>query len=154
MFFMVREILSRFEPRRENLLDILHAVQEASPNNSLLSEDIEAIARYVGITPAEVYGTATFYTMFSVKPRGKHIIRVCASPACHLLGGESVLEALKRELGIDIGETTKDGLFTLEISSCLGVCGVAPAIMIDEVAYGNLTPAKIRDIINEYRRGG
>lgn len=151
---MVREILSRFEPRRENLLDILHAVQEASPNNSLLSEDIEAIARYVGITPAEVYGTATFYTMFSVKPRGKHIIRVCASPACHLLGGESVLEALKRELGIDIGETTKDGLFTLEISSCLGVCGVAPAIMIDEVAYGNLTPAKIRDIINEYRRGG
>lgn len=154
MFFMVREILSRFEPRRENLLDILHAVQEASPNNSLLSEDIEAIARYVGITPAEVYGTATFYTMFSVKPRGKHIIRVCASPACHLLGGESVLEALKRELGIDVGETTKDGLFTLEISSCLGVCGVAPAIMIDEVAYGNLTPAKIRDIINEYRRGG
>ncbi|MBC7331886.1 MAG: NADH-quinone oxidoreductase subunit NuoE [Synergistetes bacterium] len=151
---MVKEILGRFEPRRENLLDILHAVQEASPNNSLLSEDIEAIARYVGIAPAEVYGTATFYTMFSVKPRGKHIIRVCASPACHLLGGGNVLEALKEELGIDAGETTKDGLFTLEISSCLGVCGVAPAMMIDEVAYGNLTPAKIKEIINEYRRGG
>ncbi|MCS7233699.1 MAG: NADH-quinone oxidoreductase subunit NuoE [Synergistetes bacterium] len=151
---MVKDVLSKFEPRRENLLDILHAVQETSPNNSLSSEDIEMIAKYVGITPAEVYGTATFYTMFSVKPRGKHVIRVCVSPACHLLGGESILEALKEELGVDVGDTTKDGLFTLEISSCLGICGVAPAMMIDEIAYGNLTPARVRDIINEYRRGG
>ncbi|KUK14144.1 MAG: NADH-quinone oxidoreductase subunit [bacterium] len=151
---MLKEVLGRFEPRRENLLDILHAIQEASPTNSLSKEDIEAVAKYVGITPAEVYGTATFYTMFSVKPRGKHIIRVCTSTACHLLGGETVLEALKRELGVDVGDTTKDGLFTLEISSCLGICGVAPAMMIDEVAYGNLTADKIKEIIDQYRRGG
>lgn len=151
---MLREILGKFEPRRENLLDILHAIQEVSPTNSLSKEDIEAVARYVGITPAEVYGTATFYTMFSVKPRGKHIIRVCASTACHLLGGETVLDALKKELGVDVGDTTKDGLFTLEISSCLGICAVAPAMMIDEIAYGNLTPDKIKNIIDQYRRGG
>ncbi len=151
---MIGEILKRFEPRRENLLDILHAMQEASPTNSLSKEDIEAVAKYVGITPAEVWGTATFYSMFSVKPRGKYVIRVCTSPACHLLGGESVLEALKRELGIDVGETTKDGVFTLETSSCLGICGVAPAMMIDEIAYGNLTPEKIKEIILSYRKRG
>lgn len=151
---MLREILQRFEPKRENLLDILHAIQQASSTNNLSKEDIEAVAKYIGITPAEVYGTATFYTMFSTKPRGKHIIRVCTSTACHLLGGKTVLEALKKELGIDVGDTTKDGLFTLEISSCLGICGVAPAMMIDEIAYGNLTPEKIREIIDQYKRGG
>lgn len=151
---MVKEILSRFEPKRENLLDILHAIQDASPTKNLTKEDVEAVATYLGITPAEVWGTATFYSMFSVKPRGKHIIRVCVSPACHLMGKESVLEAIKRELNIDVGETTKDGLFTLEISSCLGICGVAPAMMIDEVAYGNLTPEKVKRILDEYRKRG
>ena len=100
-----------------------------------------------------VHGVATFYTMFSLAPRGRHIIRLCDSPPCHLMGSTSVLDYLKEKLGIDVGETTPDGAFTLELASCLGVCGVAPAIMINDEMFGKLTPERVDGILEERRKG-
>ena len=114
---------------------------------------MEEIADYIGLPYAKVYGTATFYSMISRKPRGKHVIRLCDSPPCHLMGSEDVLDVLREMLGIEGGQTTPDMLFTLELTSCLGVCGVAPAMMIDETVYGNLTPKKLRKIVEDYRGG-
>ncbi|HPE20621.1 MAG TPA: NADH-quinone oxidoreductase subunit NuoE [Candidatus Mcinerneyibacteriales bacterium] len=148
-----KEILRKYEAKPDNLLYILHDIQDASPYNYVTEEDMEEIADFLGLPYSKVYGTATFYSMISQKPRGKHVIRLCDSPPCHLMGSESILDILKEELGIDVGQTTPDMLFTLEITSCLGVCGVAPAMMIDEEVFGNLTPKKLRKIIKDYREG-
>ena len=95
----------------------------------------------------------TFYSMYSVTPRGKYIIRMCESAPCHVNGAENILESLKEELGIQAGETTSDGLFTLEHTACLGTCEVSPAMQINEVVFGNLTAAKVKEIIENYRSG-
>ncbi len=146
------EILKKYEPNRENLLYILHDLQENNPEGMFLTEeDIEAAAHYVGVSKAEVTGVATFYTMFSIKRRGKYIIRVCESPPCHMMGSESIIEYIKKKLNIKEGETTEDGMFTLETCSCLGVCAVAPAMMVNDDVYGNLTPEKIDEILTSYK---
>ncbi len=100
---------------------------------------------------SQVYSVATFYSMFSVKPRGKHIIRVCVSPPCHISGENDIVKILEEELGIKEGETTPDGVFTLECTSCLGVCDIAPAMMIDDEIYGNLNRERIKAILSEIR---
>jgi len=87
--------------------------------------------------------------MFSTNPRGNYIIRVCKSAPCHVMGAKDIIENIKKTLGIEIGETTKDKLFTLELSSCLGICDVAPAMMINDEVYGNLNPDKIKKIFKE-----
>lgn len=148
----IREkIFRRYSPERSNLLYILHDLQDANPQNYLTSEDVKAVSEYLRIAASEVEGAISFYTMFSRKPRGRYIIRFCDSPTCHLLGGWKVLEEVKQILRIDAGQTTRDGLFTLEMTSCLGACGVAPAMMINDETYGNLTPARVRDIIDGYK---
>ena len=148
----VREkIIKRYPPKRDNLLYILHDLQDANSQNYITSEDVEAVSKYLGISASEVEGIISFYTMFSRKPRGKYIIRFCDSPTCHLLKGLDVLDEVKRILRIDVGETTTDGLFTLEMTSCLGACGVAPAMMINDEIYGNLTPLKAKKIIESYK---
>ncbi|MDI6868910.1 MAG: NAD(P)H-dependent oxidoreductase subunit E [Coprothermobacterota bacterium] len=146
-------ILKRFEPRKENLLSLLHALQRSNPQNYLEEEDLKLAANYLSLPLSFVSSVATFYSMFSLKPRGKYIVRICESPPCHLVGAESIIDAVSNFLGIKVGETTPDGLFTLELSSCLGVCGVAPAMMVNEEVYGNLTPEKVRSVLNDLRRG-
>ncbi len=146
------EIFKKYENKSENLLLILHDLQDLNPRNYLTEEDLKLVSKKLNLPLSYVYGVASFYTMFSLKPRGKYIIRVCESPPCHLLGSENLLNELKKILKIDIGETTEDNLFTLEITSCLGVCGVAPAIMINNDVYGNLTQEKIKMIIENIRR--
>jgi len=146
------KILKKYPPRRDNLLYILHDLQDANHQNYLTSEDVRAVSEYLKISPSEVEGVISFYTMFSRKPRGKYIIRFCDSPTCHLMKGTSVLEEVKKILKINPEETTDDGLFTLEMTSCLGACGVAPAMMINEEIYGNLTPLKAKEIIEIYQR--
>jgi len=121
-------------------------------NNFIPPEAVEIVAKECGVPLSKVYEVLTFYTMFSTKPRGKYIIRVCASLPCHVTGGREIVETLKEVLGIDFGETTEDGLFTLEKTSCLGLCGVSPVIMINEDFYGNLTPERVREIIEEIRK--
>jgi NADH-quinone oxidoreductase E subunit len=145
------EILKKFPPFQENILEILHALQDANPYNFLTHEDISSCAEYLQLPYSYVEGVASFYSMFSLKPRGRFIIRLCDSPPCHLMGSESLLDYLKEKLGIEVGETTRDRVFTLELSSCLGVCAVAPAMMINNEVYGNLTPEKIDKILNEKR---
>ena len=145
------KILERFPKHRAQLLSILHALQRANPRNHLTGEDLRLVAKYLDLPLSEVHDAVTFYSMFSLKPRGRHVIRICTSPPCHLAGGWSVLSALQEELGIAVGETTPDGLFTLETTSCLGICGVAPAMMIDDEVYGQLTPKRLREILVSYR---
>jgi len=136
---------------RDILINVLHKMQKHF-NNFIPPEAVEIVAKECGVPLSKVYEVLTFYTMFSTKPRGKYIIRVCASLPCHVTGGREIVETLKEVLGIDFGETTEDGLFTLEKTSCLGLCGVSPVIMINEDFYGNLTPERVREIIEEIRK--
>ncbi len=146
------EILNKYGKSKDNLLYILHDIQDNNLQHYLTDEDLKAVAKWLNLPYSYVHGVATFYSMFSLKPRGKYIIRVCESPTCHLMGSSDVIIELAKTLGVGIGETTKDGLFTLELTSCIGVCGVAPAMMINEEVFGNLTPERVRQIIEEKRR--
>ena len=148
----VREIVRKYEGKRENLLQILHEIQDDNPQNYISKENIDILSREMRIPISNITGTASFYSMFSFKPRGKYIIRVCASPPCHIMGAETIFEVISQELKIIKGETTVDGLFTLEETSCLGVCAVAPAVMINDTVYGHLTAEKIKDIIEQIKK--
>jgi len=148
----VEKILNQYGRSGDNLLAILHEMQDASPEHYLRDGDLRAAADYLGLTYGFVHGVATFYTMYSLKPRGKNLIRVCQSPPCHLLGSSTISRELMRLLGIGFGETTADKLFTLEMTSCLGVCGVAPAMMVNDRVYGNLTVPGLAAVIEDLRR--
>jgi len=147
------KILEKYELQADNLLGILHDIQNASEEHYLTDDDLRAVADFLGLAYSFVYGVATFYTMYSLKPRGRYLIRVCQSPPCHLLGSTTIARELMRLLGIGFGVTTADKRFTLEMSSCLGVCGVAPAMMVNDRVYGNLTPELIAEVIAGLRRG-
>lgn len=132
---------------------LIPILQEAQRVYGYLSEQaMQQVAETLGITVGKVFGVATFYSLFATAPKGKHIIRLCESAPCHIRGAAEICAALEDELGVSPGQTTADGLFTLEYTSCLGVCGVAPAMMVDEAVYGNLTVAKVKEIIGDYRR--
>lgn len=147
-----KSILSKFERDRGNLIPILHAVQDEC--GYLSSEAMEEVADWLSIPVSEVYGTATFYTLFAVKPVGTYVIRLCDSTPCHIEGSKEIQKALEQHLGVKCGDTTSDGLFTLEKVSCFGLCGVAPAIMVNEDVYGNLTPESIPAVLAKYKEEG
>ena len=149
-----KAILEKFPRSPDVLLALLHELQRANPQNFLTSEDLALAAEYLGLPLSRVRDAVTFYTMFSLHPRGKHVIRVCDSPNCHLFGAWSVVEELKKLLGIEVGETTPDGLCTLELTSCLGACGVAPVMMVDDEVFGNLTPERVRAILARLKEEG
>ena len=134
----------------ENLLLILHDFQNHNPRNYLSRTDMQLIANYLKVPSSSVYGVVSYYTLFSSTPRGKHIIRICDSPVCSLAGSKTILAELSRNLKIGIGETSAEGLFTLETTECLGQCDTAPGMSVDEVYYGNLTPKKIYTILQKY----
>ena len=144
-----KEIVEKHGNKRENLLQILHDIQNQNPANYICKEDIYELSKKMNIPVSEIKGTASFYTMFSFTPRGKYVIRVCESPPCHILGAQTIFEAIESKLGIKVGKTTDDGLFTLVGTSCLGICGVAPAVMINDEAYGNLNEEKIYKILDK-----
>jgi len=101
---------------------------------------------------SEVAGVVGFYSFFSTVPRGKHMVRVCLGTACYVRGGKQVLEAIKQKLNIDVGDTTDDRLFSLDVARCFGACGLAPAIMIDDEVYQRVKPAKLQSILEQYRK--
>lgn len=144
-------IAARYPRSPEALLSLLHDLQAANEGNWLTPDDLALAAAHVGLPLSAVRDAATFYSMFSLRLRGQHIIRLCASPNCHLAGAWSALDELRRALGVDIGETTPDGQFTLELTSCLGACGVAPVMMVDDEVVGNLTPARVQETLVRYR---
>jgi len=148
---LTQELLQRFKPHKDNILQILHALQNAHPEHYLTDEAMRNVAKYLNISLSSVYGVATYYTMFSVKPRGKYIIRVCQSPVCRMLKSSVIFDTLKGVLNVEIGETTGDKLFTLEVTECLGRCGDAVSMMINESYYGNLTPELVKEIIQMYK---
>jgi len=149
MIAKVKEIIKKHGNKRENLLQILHDVQNQNQQNYISEENIKTLSEEMKIPVSDIKGTASFYSMYSFIPRGKYIIRICESPPCHILGAQTIFNAVEKKLGIKEGETTKDNLFTLEATSCLGICGVAPAMMINEEAYGNLNEKKINEILEQ-----
>ena len=146
-------ILNKFKPTLDNILYILHDLQDNNPQRYLDKDDIKACSDFLSVPYSYTHSVASFYTMFSLKPRGRNIIRLCDSPPCHLMGSQSLLDYLKGILKVNVGETTKDGIFTLELTSCLGTCGVAPAMMLNEEMYGNLTQGKVNTILDKWRKG-
>lgn len=144
----VLRIVSQNGAKEDSLLQVLHDVQ--ADDNSLSEAELIQVARAMDIPLSRVYGVATFYSLYSVHPRGRFVIRVCESAPCHITGARAVIGAFEEALGIKMGETTKDRKFTLEYTSCLGVCGVAPAVMINDRVYGNLTPQKIPEVLADY----
>jgi NADH-quinone oxidoreductase E subunit len=139
------------EPHPESrLITVLHKVQEHY--GYLGREQMDAVAQLMQIPTATLTGVATFYHFFRLQPRGKHIIHVCLGTACYVKGADRVVDRLKQELGVDIGETTGDGLFSLEASRCLGTCGLAPVIMIGEEVYGQMTPEQVPALLEKYAK--
>ena len=135
---LLEEVLNVYGGSSSNLITIL---QKAQNIYGYLPKDVMyCIAEKVGLTPADVMGVATFYSQFRLTPIGKYLIMSCQGTACHVNGSERVTAAISEYLGIGNGETTEDGLFTLENVACLGCCSLAPVIMINGEAYGNLTP--------------
>ena len=145
------DILTKFKPQKENMLGILHELQAANPYNYLTESDLKSVAEYLNTSYSHVYGVATYYTMFSIKPRGKYIIRICNSPVCNMNNSVSLADEIRDLLGIDIGETTDDMLFTLEYTECLGRCDVAPSVMIASDVYGSVTRESLVSIISKYK---
>ncbi len=144
----LNRIIAEHSNDRQALLPCLRAAQRIC---GYLSEDtVDFLAEKLGLSKAEIYGTATFYSMLSFEKRGKYVVRVCTSLPCYIRGSDRILETLK-ELGIEENKTTSDGKFTLQTVSCLGLCDQAPAMMVNEKSYGNLTPKKVKEIINQYR---
>jgi len=131
-----------------NLISILHKIQAHS--GYLSKDQLYAVSQLARIPMTKVTGVATFYHYFRLTPRGKHIISVCLGTACYVKGAEKISQELIDELGIHFGETTKDGMFSLEAARCLGTCGLAPVIMIDEQVYGPVAPSDVRSILDKY----
>ncbi len=152
----IKEIIDKYKSDSESsgeiLIPVLHEIQKLY-SNSIPKEVAKNVAEYLKIPDSQISEVITFYSMLSFNKRGKYVIRVCESLPCHVNGGREVVKALKEKLKIDFNETTPDGLFTLESSSCLGICGVAPAMMINDQAYGNLNKEKISEIIENLKAG-
>ncbi len=148
------EVIEKNKDLPGALLPVLHAAQEIY--GYLPIEVQQMVADGLNISLSEVYGVATFYTRFSLTPKGKHQISVCLGTACYVKGSDKVLEEVEKMLGIKSGECTPDGLFSIDSCRCVGACGLAPVMMIDEEVYGKLTPAEVHKILARYmeREGG
>lgn len=145
---VIVRIIEKYDSDTRNLIPLLHDLQ--AELGYLSPEVMETVAERLGTTVSHVHGVATFYSLFYTKPHGKNIVRLCDSPPCHIEGSKAIREAVSDFLGISEGETTEDGNFTFEIVSCMGLCGVAPAMMVNDDVYGNLKPEMIPDILSKY----
>ncbi|MDK2885693.1 MAG: NADH-quinone oxidoreductase subunit [Thermosipho sp. (in: thermotogales)] len=150
---IVQETKKEALEEQDILIYTLHKILDKIENNYIPDEVAKIVSEELKIPLSKVYEVLTFYTMFSTKPRGKYIIRVCTSLPCHVVNGREIIQAIKEELKIDFGQTTNDGLFTLEESSCLGLCGVSPVIMINQDYFGDLTPEKVKEILRKIKGG-
>lgn len=142
-------IIEKYGRDRRNLIPLMHDLQ--AKLGYLSPEIMETVADSLGITASQVHGVATFYTLFYTKPQGKYVVRLCDSPPCHIEGSKAVRKAIEKELGISEGQTTEDGSFSFEVVSCMGLCGVAPAMTINDDVHGNIKPETVGEIIGKYR---
>jgi NADH-quinone oxidoreductase subunit E/NADP-reducing hydrogenase subunit HndA len=132
------------------LIAVLHKAQELY--GYLPVPVMDEIAQQMGIPTAHIWGVATFYHYFNLTPPGQHVISICLGTACYVRGAAQILQTLRDELKIDMGQVTPDGLFSLQPARCLGACGLAPVVMIDDKIHGELTPKKMIQILNQYRK--
>ena len=130
------------------LIPIMQKAQELFGYLSL--ETMQLISDRLDVPVSEIYGIATFYALFSLTPKGDNVISVCTGTACYVKGAAAVLDAVKKQLGIEAGETTPDGKFSIQDTRCLGCCGLAPVMTVDGEVYGRLTPADVKDILAKY----
>jgi NADH:ubiquinone oxidoreductase subunit E len=134
-------IIGNHRGQRWALIPLLHDIQQAV--GYIPPEAIPHIASGLGLFPSQVQGVISFYTQFYTEPRGKNIVRVCRGTACHVRGGKTILKLVKQELGLEEGETSPDMEYTLETVACIGVCALAPNIVINQETHGNLNPKKV-----------
>ncbi|MBN1806851.1 MAG: NADH-quinone oxidoreductase subunit NuoE [Sedimentisphaerales bacterium] len=142
--------IKTYEQPDSYLIRALHQTQNLY--GYLPNEAMDVIAQEMGIPTAHIWGVATFYHYFNLNPPGKYTISVCLGTACYVKGAALILEAIKNELNIDIGETTQDMMFSLQPARCLGACGLAPVVMINDKIHGELTPKSTLELIKKYRR--
>lgn len=143
----IEEVIQEYKDKEGNLIQILHFAQGIYGHLPL--ELQQFIAQKLDIPLSKVYGVTSFYSFFSIQPKGENTIRVCLGTACYVRGGKKIIDRLKDILGIDVGSTTPDGKFTLEVARCIGACGLAPAMTINETVYKHVNPDKLQAIINK-----
>ena len=146
---LIEPVLNEYGDVKGSLITILQHAQEIY--GYLPKEAISLISEKTGIAESEIMGVGTFYTQFRFEPVGKYLIMLCQGTACHVNSSDLILQTIKDELGIDDGQTTDDGLFSLKCVACLGCCSLSPVMMINEDTYGSLTPDKTKKILNELR---
>jgi NADH:ubiquinone oxidoreductase subunit E len=146
---VVDQIIEEYRSTKGALIPVLQSVQNLL--GYLPKEILSHISEKLSIPYSEVAGVVTFYSFFSINPRGRHIIRVCLGTACYVRGGKEVLGAITRELKINVGQTTEDRNFSLEIGRCFGACGLAPVVMIDDDVHQRVKPGKIAQLLGPYR---
>jgi len=146
----VREILEQYTTSKDNLIQILNEIQEKYgyiPKEAQLE-----ISDYLKIPMAEIYGVITFYSRFTLKPKGKYNVSVCLGTACFVKGSQAILDRLKSRLNIQEGETTKDGKFSIDATRCVGACGLAPVFTVNDEVYGKATVKKLDEVLDEYMK--
>lgn len=148
-FAELQRTIDEYKDEEGPLMPIMHKAQELF--GYLPIEVQEYIAEALDIPLSDIYGVATFYSQFTLKPQGKYTVGVCMGTACYVKGSQAILDELSKEIGVKPGETTDDYNFTLEATRCLGACGLAPVIMINDDVYGRLTPSDIKEIVDKYR---
>ena len=150
-FKKVDAIVDSYGCNRDSLISIL---QDAQSVYHYLPEDvIRRVASRLRLPIIQVYGVATFFKAFSLKPRGEHLVHVCLGTACHVRGAPAVLDEVKRKLGVETGETSKDMKFTLETVNCLGACALGPIMVVDGNYQGQMRPGKVKDALKQYKKG-
>jgi NADH:ubiquinone oxidoreductase subunit E len=145
----LNKIISKHKDKPGSLIPVL---EEAQVTLEYLPISVQKkIARELNLPLSRVYGVVTFYSFFTMKPRGKHTVRVCLGTACYVRGGKAISETLVKEFGIEEGETTPDRMFTLETVRCLGACGLGPVIVVDDNVHGRIKPSKVKEILAQYK---
>lgn len=142
-------LCEKYEPIKDNLIQMLNEVQEHYGYIPLNAQKV--LSEFLKLPMAEIYGVITFYSRFTLKPKGKYNISICLGTACFVKGSEKLLDTAKETLKIKEGETTEDGIFSLEATRCIGACGLAPVFTVNNEVYGKATPEMIKKVIEEYR---
>ena len=145
----IKEVCKSYGNKPGEVINVLHKVQ--GEYGYLPAEIQELVAKELGIPVSRVYGIVSFYSFFTMTPKGEHPISVCLGTACYVRGAEKVLDELKRQLGIGVGEVTPDGKFSLTCLRCVGACGLAPVIEVGDKVYGRMTPDRVKDVLAEYK---
>lgn len=144
----LEEIIQKYKGKAGGLIPVLEEAQVALEYLPISVQ--KKIASGLNLPLAQVYGVVTFYSFFSMTPRGRHTVRVCLGTACYVRGGKTLAESMEREFGIQEGETTEDRRFTYETVRCLGACGLAPVVVVDENVHGKVKTAKIKEMLQKY----